>query len=482
MFCKNCGSKLEENSLFCGNCGIKVEKQTEENNTKKNNMKNALIILSICALIVALAVVVYLKFFNNTAKSNADKIESALNNMNDIKNGTFKLGLDMKATTEEETIEVGLDATSDIDTENKLASLNMKVNVMGISTEIPAYLDFNNENAVLYFNVPAALVNSGTYPLEAGYNKIMLGNIFSNIKSNEEPTKIYIEEYLKTNEIIEKVDSKDKNIDNYIIHFNKEALKKLSEDDANDFDMSQLEGTGLENGFDLNLSINKKENYVTKISIDFKNISVENISFEKFLISFEITNINKIKEIKIPNEAQNAKELDLNNFGIPEIGTTEPEIVNPQPEVGTTKKDEPILEQYGYTINFNLNEGYEPSSVNSETFKIYRKDGMRVIMSIDYNDKNEFFQGVEEEKQNNIENDSTNVRLSEIKELTHKDKKFYYQILEYTTKYNTNEYEVYLCYELDNEHVYTVTYEDEDHIGSVNEDKMRDFLDITITK
>ncbi len=87
MFCKNCGSKLEDDAKFCPNCGCKVDEELESNhdtidkkqeewgssipNKTENNKKSGMLVLAIILAICAFAVVVAVAFFGfNFVKKN----------------------------------------------------------------------------------------------------------------------------------------------------------------------------------------------------------------------------------------------------------------------------------------------------------------------------------------------------------------------------------------------------------------------------
>ena len=525
MLCKNCGTALEEDAMFCSNCGSAVKKEESVNvisdnvsnglnndtynnvsnglnndtynnminnnmvnnnvsssssnsNKTNSNLKNALIILLVCLILGGVATFAYFKLFNKGgSEKDAEVIESAINNMTDIDSMSFGLNVDMQMESEGELVDVVLGVKSDIDIKNKLASLNINASTAGMSLDIPTYIDMTSGNEVFYLKNP--MTNEWAKMSFAG----MVDT--SSISSNDN-VKFVVEDYLKEDaNFIEKVNNDDKNIIQYKLHFTKEIIEKIMADEENSLDLESIKEAGLEDGFDMDLYINKKDNYITKVVVDLSGRTISGEKVNKFIMIIDITNLNSVNSIVIPEEAKNAMDLDMSSLmggtTLPDVGGTD--VIIPDvtvPETGSYVEDNKLVD-YNFIVSYNLPEGYEASSVNDESFKIYRKNGMRVIMSIDWDNKTEFFESVASEKEDHINDGYTNVTLSEVKELVHNDKTFYYQVLEYTDKYGNDNYEAYLCYELDAEHVYAVTYEDEDNVGSVTETSMRDFLNITVT-
>lgn len=41
MFCKNCGSPLDDNASFCGNCGAKVNQEKAQAEPSSNKKKHS---------------------------------------------------------------------------------------------------------------------------------------------------------------------------------------------------------------------------------------------------------------------------------------------------------------------------------------------------------------------------------------------------------------------------------------------------------
>lgn len=470
MVCKNCGQNLDDNSLFCGNCGVKVEEKKLENNisennisnnnSSNNNLKNLLIILLVCVVIGGIAVIGYTLLFSN--KSGADVIERALNNMVKLDSYKMDMSLDLKATADDEEVSVNLSVNSDIDVKNKLASITANAKANGVSFEIPAYVDVNNKSA--YIKIPT----------DNSWYKLSFSDYLEDDISDSN-TYYVIEDYLRNDDFIETI-SNSNGVKQYRLHFTKDALNKLSEDSSNDFDASLLSEVGLEDGFDIDIFVNTKKNYISKIVFDFSGKTFEDVTFDEFVFKVEFSNVNSVDTITIPSDALDAEELDLSDIMGGEV----------LPDYDYDYDNEEYVEDYKLTydnlvVSYNLPSGYEASFVNSKDFKIYRKNGMRVIMTIEYDTKDSYFEYVLSEKED-AEEDSTNVTLSDIKELKYNDKTFNYQVLQYTDTYGNKNYIAYLCYELDSKYVYSVEYEDEDFTGVVNEDTMKDFLDITVSK
>lgn len=280
-----------------------INNNVESNNKKSNsNLKNALIILLVCALICGAAFFAVTKLFKKNSKS-AEKIDYAINNMQDMKSFNMNVGLNLLAESSGETVDVNVDLKSSINIDKKLASFNISAVVPGMTMEIPAYLDLG-DNAALMFKVPT----------DNTWYKISLAgmideSIFDSADSSSNK-KYRIEDYLRNDEFIEKVSSDMDGTEKYVLHFTKDVLKKLSEDNNNDFDYSMVEQYGLEDGFDVSLYINTKENYLTKMTFDFSGKTFDGIKFDKFVFSLEVTDLNKVNNIIIPSEALNGQEFN----------------------------------------------------------------------------------------------------------------------------------------------------------------------------
>ena len=466
MNCKKCGFKLDDGANFCGSCGTKVEESNLVNETvvtsndfsnasnKSSNLKNVIIIFLICFIMGGIVFLGYSLLFNN--KSSVEKIEYALNNMLDM-NG-FKLSVNMDISTNYDGQDVSIEAGADsiIDVKNRLASVDVNASLTGVSINVPAYIDMNDN--MVYLKVPT---DNNWYKMSIADTTGLDFNSF-----DFENKRLVFEDYLRNDDFIEKVSSDIDGTDKYILHFTKDVLMELSNDETNDFDYSSLEEYGFSDGFEMILYVNKKENYVNRIVFDFSSKTFSDITFDKFIFSIDITDVNKIESISIPNEALNAELLDTADFDtdISDDGYVE----------------DYRLSYYNHVINYQLPEGSEASNVNSSNFKIYRNNGMRVIMTLDYDNRDSFFENVNSEMESAVELGYTDINLSDVKELNYDDKTFYYKELTYTTTYGTNNYEVYMCYVIDNDFVYSITFEDDDNNGSVTEDSMKKFLNFTL--
>ncbi len=530
MFCENCGEKLSKDAVFCTNCGHKVkddetvetkedvkeEATTEEvkvqedvqeeqvtnedvkkeekkeepsmNNISKENIQKGstskafLIILAILVVLAGIATALYFFLFKKDEKA-IDAIEKAFNNMENLNSYTMAIKADVE-TKGEDSFAMNFNLENSIDIKNKMAKININASYSGVSIEIPAYVDLSDEkNGVIYFKLPEALVDNSTW------SKITLGEInFEDLvnesinSSDEEIDLDKIEEKIKNIDFIQKKTSDIDGLDYYELVINEEYIKKIDEAlEEVELSDSEIEAMKLEKGFVIGIYIDKKDNYVSKFTLDMADwineVAAGEIEFEKLNLSIEYKDINKVSTITIPNEAKNAKEIDFDSLGnIGELPNTDyDEDIDNEEYV-----DDYAITDYGFKVTYKMPEGFEASSVNDETFKIYHSDDLDVTLSNYSDNKTERFEDIEYDKSYyEKESNYKNVELSEEKTLKVNNKEFAYKLLSYETSYGKS-YKATVCYQLDDEHVYRVEYEKLD--SPITEDELKLFLDIKVTK
>ena len=272
-----------------------------------SNLKNALIIILVCLILCGGAAFVYFKFFNNNGYK---VVENAINNMlemnaSDTKGFTFKMDMDMVGSYDgvSETVKAGL--TADIDLKNKMSKIDLNASAEGMTIEIPAYIDLNTGSEAIYFK----------NPMESSWNKLSFaGMIPTDQLKFENNQKLVFEDYLKDYDFITSEKSDIKNMKKYKMNFNKDLIAKLEKDSLGTLDLSMLEEYGLTDGFSIDVYVDTKDNYITKMVLDLSGVELDGVKLEKYVISFEITNMNKISDVVIPDEAKNATELDMSSL------------------------------------------------------------------------------------------------------------------------------------------------------------------------
>ena len=471
MFCTNCGSKLDDGAKFCGNCGTKV---INENNVLSsesgvsdsvstndvssdlshgfNNYKNIFIILFVCLFVGVLAIIGYCFMLNR--RSNIDKIELALNNIFDMSQYRLNVNMDVSAHYEDQLVEFNLSADSLIDISDNLINTNINASTMGISFNIPAYVDINE--GIIYLKIPT----------DDSWYKFLLDNYTDWNIDLFTGHRFVFEDYLRNDEFVERVDSDIKGSDKYILHFTRDILKKLSFDDYNSFDYSLLEEYGFENGFDVLVYVDRKGNFINKLAFDFSGMSFNDVLFDRFIFSIDITDVNNIGKVVIPDDVLSAKDFEIDDFGL----LDEYENFN----------DDYMLNYGDYKIEYQLPYGCQASEINSANFKIYHCDGMRILMSINPDSVDSFFEYVVNEKDGLLELGYTDVALSDIKELSYNEKTFYYKELSYTNTYGIRNSDVYLCYKLGDNYVYALTFEAGYNNSVITEDSIKNFLNFSV--
>lgn len=480
------------------------------NNNKGDNIKkgsNGKVVLVIIALLIVLAGIgtgLYFFLFKDKNEKSIEAIQKAVENMENLKSYTMIIKGDIKAKGDE-NIEASLDWETNIDIENKMSKMSAKVSYSGVAIELPAYIDFSNkDNGLIYFKLPEMLGEASGWtklslgPVDiddfvnsmSGFNKDKCGSSDEDkCESNENKFDLdKFNENIKDIDFIEKKKSDISGSDYYEITISEKTIKEIAKANEDlEIEESDIEEMELGDGFVIGVYIDKKGNYISKISIDLADylnkiadLENEDITFEKLAMSIEYKDINKVDEITIPSDAKNAKEMDMNDL----FGNTLPDIDDDGDDWDLDDDSDYVedytITDYGFKVKYNMPKGFEASSVNDAEFKIYRNDDLSVTISNYWDAEDERFDDIEWDKEYYEKDDYyKNITLSDEKTIKVNDKEFAYKELSYENSYNKY-YETTVCYQLDDEHVYRVEYE---KTGSpITENELKLFLDITVSK
>ncbi len=535
MFCENCGEKISKDDAFCNNCGSPVKKEessdttnevkqesvqtevvansTEEatkveeektiesvepvvnNNSKGDNIKKGstgkvmLVILAIFIVLAAIGTGLYFFLFKDKNEKSIDAIQKAVENMKDLNSYTMVVKGDI-ATKGSDSFTASLDWETNFDVKNKIAKMNVKVSYSGVEIELPAYVDFSDsDNGLIYFKLPAMIAQTDEWTkISLGTIDELIGESINDVDDN----KIDLDEFnekIKDIDFIQKKKSDISGSEYYEITINEEIMKEIAKANEDlEISDSDIEEMQLGDGFIIGIYIDKKENYISKISIDMKdyvnNLADGETEFEKLVMSIEYKDINKVSEITIPSDAKKAEEISLNEiFGnnniIPDIDDND--LIDDDWDLDNEDYvDDYSVTEYGYKVKYNMPKGFEASSVNDDDFKIYHSDDLDVTISNYWDSKEERFEDIEFDKEYYEKSDYyKNVKLSDEKTIKVNGKEFVYRELSYESSYSKY-YEATVCYQLDDDHVYRVEYEKSGN--PITEDELKLFLDITISK
>lgn len=145
-------------------------------------------------------------------------------------------------------------------------------------------------------------------------------------------------------------------------------------------------------------------------------------------------------------------------------------------KIGTVS-DKPEVTYDGYTVKYNVPDGFEASSYNSEDMKMYMdEDYNSVSVYINNNTVDTYMKSLEEEY---VLTSSLykNQQISEIKTYTVNGKEYKFRTMTYDDEYGSY-VNLYFAYELDNEYCYVVEVETEG--GNMSMETVKYFLDVTV--
>lgn len=297
MKCIRCGQENADGLKYCTQCGYPLRNNEETLSSKKGSKKGLIIIL---LLIIALGALVagYFFFFNNQShKTNVERMDTALANLQKSGNqsGTIKMKMEFSAGY-----------TIDLNAFIKYAKQNDKY-YMQLGLEKSLFMDEANmyavlDNSALNLYIQSSIMNmfgsTGidnnswlTYNFDYSDMGIDLNNLDkSNTKVDS--SKIF------TNNNLKYIDKND-GVSHYRIIFDKDFVKAINKNNTySDEEIQQI----INMNVSMDVYIDSNDNLV-KMVIDASDyFKKQNIGMDKAVVTIEFTDLNNTT-VTIPNEA-----------------------------------------------------------------------------------------------------------------------------------------------------------------------------------
>ncbi len=195
---------------------------------------------------------------------------------------TITIGMDLSGTYMEMPIHMNMK----IDEKNKTGKLDVSMSIMGMTVKTEGYVTTEDGKTITYTKE----IETDTWTRKVGEN-----NLATNVVSNITKVKV--------------VDSDDKDFYLYETTITKEDLKKMMQStDSTDFD--------IKGDVTAKIYISKKEKYITKFSIDLKDlvgsVGEDETKITKLNVTMIFSDFNTAGDVTIPIEVkEGATDLSL---------------------------------------------------------------------------------------------------------------------------------------------------------------------------
>ncbi len=242
-----------------------------------------------------LALVVAMVFlFTGCGKklSDAEIIDNAGKQMKELSN--YAMTMDIQMGIKSSGLEMSIPFTIDLELDNqsKLGYMKLVAEILGISITSESYMDASTNPNVTYTKEVMADTWTKKYSEDA--------DEFDDIVSITE-----------NSENIEKKESNDKNILYYQVTITKEKMQELLNESMSTVE-SDTETYTIDGDVIVDLYIDKKTNYITKMEMDLLDVisfDEEDTELTAFTMSITFSKFNEIDKITIPDEViENAVE------------------------------------------------------------------------------------------------------------------------------------------------------------------------------
>lgn len=232
-------------------------------------------------------------------------IDESRKKMEDLSNYSVKMDMNIGAKTSGIEMNIPMSINMKLDAKSKIAQMDMTVSVFGIKVTTESYLDMSKEQAVTYTKENL----SDTWTKEYSENTANLQE-FTSITENSSK--------------IEKKKSDEKGVDHYAVTISKEKMQELLSESMNSMG-SETEGYEVEEDVVVDLYINQKSGYITKMDMDLADVikmDEEDGEITAFTMTLTFADFNTVGKVTIPEEViANALEksdtdLDSEEFDI----------------------------------------------------------------------------------------------------------------------------------------------------------------------
>ncbi len=249
--------------------------------------------------------------------SNASEVlDKARKQMNELSNYSMKMEMKMGIKAEGMTMEIPVVVDAKIDAKSKTGKMTTTASMFGMESTTEGYTQVVDGKTITY--------SKGNYEFDG--EQVW-------VKETSEDETNY-NEFVAITEFgtkVEKKKSDDKNADYYQLTISKEKMKELMSESSSLMGDMDFESADIKNDVVLDIYVDKKSNYITKLSMDLKDV----ISMEDMEVAMEISecsltftfgDFDKVGTITIPEDViTNAIDQSDDDWNY-----DDPEITNPE--------------------------------------------------------------------------------------------------------------------------------------------------------
>lgn len=219
------------------------------------------------------------------SKTPEEIIKQAADNMDKLENYNMKIVMEMSMSTEGQAMDLNMNIDSDIDEKNKTAKMKMGIDFAGFNVTADSYVVSKDGKTTTY--TKDMTTDQWTKEIE---------------EEEETETSSDISNILKDGKNIEEVKTEEENTKKYIITIKKEDSQKLFGSMGSTGEDLAGEDLPINGDVKLEVTIDTKNNYVKSMKMDMKDVmeEVEDVTYDKMLMTFEFSKFNEVGEVKVP--------------------------------------------------------------------------------------------------------------------------------------------------------------------------------------
>ena len=224
-------------------------------------------------------------------KTPEDIIKKAANNMDKLENYNMKIAMEMSMNTEGQVMDLNMNIDSDIDEKNETVKMKMDIDLAGFSVTADSYVVSKDGKTTTY--IKDMTTDKWTKEIE---------------DEEENESAPDISDILKDGKNIKEVEIKEENTKKYVITINKEDSQKLFGSMGNTGENLAGEDLPITGDVKLEVTIDTKNNYVKSMKMDMTDVmeKVEDVTYDKMLMTFEFSKFNAVGEVKVPEAIVNS--------------------------------------------------------------------------------------------------------------------------------------------------------------------------------